>query len=120
MGVRQSTNHVLMVAPTAFGFNDQAAQDNHFMHASTGSSEADSGAHTRTVLREFAGLHHQLTEVGTDLLCCAAHSVCRLLPPKASSSLYVLFVSRACHVSDRELACFVAQRFLQSVCLLCS
>ncbi|KAK9797387.1 hypothetical protein WJX73_009806 [Symbiochloris irregularis] len=62
-GVRQSSNHVLMVAPTAFGFNDQAAQDNHFMHASTGSSEADPGAHTRTVLQEFAGLHHQLTEV---------------------------------------------------------
>lgn len=25
-GVRQSTNEVLMVAPTAFGFNEQAAQ----------------------------------------------------------------------------------------------
>lgn len=31
----QSTNHVLMVAPTAFGFNEQAAQDNSFMHAAT-------------------------------------------------------------------------------------
>lgn len=30
---RQSTNHVLMVAPTAFGFNEQAAQDNSFMQA---------------------------------------------------------------------------------------
>jgi hypothetical protein len=29
----QSTNNVLMVAPTAFGFNEQAAQDNSFMHA---------------------------------------------------------------------------------------
>jgi hypothetical protein len=29
----QSTNHVLMVAPTAFGFNEQAAQDNSFMQA---------------------------------------------------------------------------------------
>jgi hypothetical protein len=29
----QSTNSVLMVAPTAFGFNEQAAQDNSFMHA---------------------------------------------------------------------------------------
>lgn len=28
----QSTNHVLMVAPTAFGFNEQAALDNSFMH----------------------------------------------------------------------------------------
>ena len=28
----QSTNEVLMVAPTAFGFNEQTAQDNHFMH----------------------------------------------------------------------------------------
>jgi hypothetical protein len=35
----QSTNHVLMVAPTAFGFNEQAAQDNAFMHASTKAQE---------------------------------------------------------------------------------
>lgn len=28
----QSTNSVLMVAPTAFGFNEQAAQDNSFMN----------------------------------------------------------------------------------------
>ena len=35
-GVKQSTNEVLMVSPTAFGFNDQAAQDNTFMHGSVG------------------------------------------------------------------------------------
>ncbi|KAF8071339.1 hypothetical protein HT031_001423 [Scenedesmus sp. PABB004] len=29
----QSTNRVLMVAPTAFGFNEQAAADNSFMHS---------------------------------------------------------------------------------------
>lgn len=29
---RQSSNEVLMVAPTAFTFNEQTAQDNHFMH----------------------------------------------------------------------------------------
>lgn len=35
MGLRsaQSSNSVLMVAPTAFGFNEEAAQDNSFMHA---------------------------------------------------------------------------------------
>jgi hypothetical protein len=38
----QSTNHVLMVAPTAFGFNEQAAQDNSFMH--TGESAAEGGS----------------------------------------------------------------------------
>jgi hypothetical protein len=30
--VKQSTNEVLMVAPTAFTYNEQTAQDNHFMH----------------------------------------------------------------------------------------
>ena len=73
-GLRQSTNEVLMVAPTAFGFNDQAAQDNHFMHcASNGAGPASPGKSsvTHTVLREFAGLHHQLTEVsyGVSLFC---------------------------------------------------
>ena len=56
-----------MVAPTAFGFNEQAAQDNHFMHAGSGGGVADPSRNpgvTRTVLQEFAGLHHQLSEVG--------------------------------------------------------
>ena len=34
----QSTNEVLMVAPTAFTYNEQTAQDNHFMH--TGPTDA--------------------------------------------------------------------------------
>jgi hypothetical protein len=35
LGLRsaQSSSNVLMVAPTAFGFNEDAAQDNSFMHA---------------------------------------------------------------------------------------
>mmetsp|Transcript_25245 Transcript_25245/g.54866 ORF Transcript_25245/g.54866 Transcript_25245/m.54866 type:complete len:494 (-) Transcript_25245:950-2431(-) len=60
-GVRQSTNEVLMVAPTAFGFNEQAAQDNSFMHAAQKPGEGNSL--TRQVLAEYAGLYHQLTEV---------------------------------------------------------
>ncbi|GIL62308.1 hypothetical protein Vafri_16587 [Volvox africanus] len=60
-GVRQSTNEVLMVAPTAFGFNEQAAQDNSFMHAAAKPGEGNDL--TRQVLREFAGLHHVLTQV---------------------------------------------------------
>jgi hypothetical protein len=47
-----------MVAPTAFGYNEQAAKDNSFMHAGE-----DAGHTTRTVLAEYAGLHHQLSEV---------------------------------------------------------
>ncbi len=64
-GPRQSTNEVLMVAPTAFGFNAQAAQDNTFMNAGapSGGAAAPGGAVTRAVLAEFAGLHHELTEV---------------------------------------------------------
>jgi hypothetical protein len=49
----QSTNHVLMVAPTAFGFNEQAAQDNSFMHAAT---KAGAGSDlTRQVRQGAAG-----------------------------------------------------------------
>ena len=63
-GARQCTNEVLMIAPTAFGFNDQTAQDNSFMHASRegGSTEAGSDV-THHVLREFSGLYRELTEV---------------------------------------------------------
>lgn len=60
-GIRQSTNEVLMVAPTAFGFNEQAAQDNSFMHKAA--TPGAGSSLTRKVLKEFAELHHQLTEV---------------------------------------------------------
>ena len=64
-GPRQSTNEVLMVAPTAFGFNAQAAQDNSFMHSSVSSQQAANpgSSVTDAVLREFAGLYRELTEV---------------------------------------------------------
>ncbi|KAK9815839.1 hypothetical protein WJX72_010576 [[Myrmecia] bisecta] len=61
--LRQSTNEVLMVAPTAFGFNDQAAQDNRFMHSAAGASGQPGGSTRQRVLREFAGLYHELTQV---------------------------------------------------------
>jgi hypothetical protein len=57
----QSTNSVLMVAPTAFGFNEQAAQDNSFMHAAE--KPHGQSSLTAAVCAEFAGLHRQLTEV---------------------------------------------------------
>ena len=53
-----------MVAPTAFGFNEQTAQDNSFMHASREGGSTDAGSDvTHHVLREFAGLYRELTEV---------------------------------------------------------
>jgi hypothetical protein len=61
---RQSTDKLLMVAPTAFGFNEQAARDNHFMHRDTHAGEGDEeGSIVGKVAKEFAGLHHQLEEV---------------------------------------------------------
>lgn len=51
----QSTNHVLMVAPTAFGFNEQAAQDNSFMHAATKPGEGSDL--TRQVRRVVLCVH---------------------------------------------------------------
>ncbi|KAL4433427.1 hypothetical protein ABPG77_010280 [Micractinium sp. CCAP 211/92] len=69
-GIKQSTNEVLMVAPTAFVFNDQAAQDNTFMNSAVNSFDQPGVSPgqpplsvTRQVLREFAALHHELTEV---------------------------------------------------------
>ena len=59
--IKQSTNEVLMVAPTAFVFNQEAAQDNSFMNSATG-QRMDEPV-TRTVLREFAGLYDVLTEI---------------------------------------------------------
>jgi hypothetical protein len=64
---RQSTNEVLMVAPTAFVFNAQAAADNTFMHSAAGGGSDEESQQvepvTRRVLREFAALHHELSEV---------------------------------------------------------
>ena len=60
-GVAQSSNRVLMVAPTAFGFNDQAAQDNSFMNKAEKPQEGS--PLTRAVLEEFSGLYRQLTDV---------------------------------------------------------
>ncbi|GFR43262.1 hypothetical protein Agub_g4323 [Astrephomene gubernaculifera] len=77
--VRQSTNEVLMVAPTAFGFNEQAAQDNSFMHAASKPGEGG-GQLTRQVLREFAGLHHQLTQVAGVKVNLYEHSLAHGTP----------------------------------------
>eukprot|EP00890_Picochlorum_soloecismus_P005996 jgi/Picsp_1/6398/NSC_03746-R1_amidinotransferase family protein len=57
---KQSTNEVLMVAPTAFVYNDQAAQDNSFMNTETG--EILKTSVTQQVLKEFADLYTVLTE----------------------------------------------------------
>lgn len=63
-----------MVAPTAFGFNEQAAQDNSFMHEGERAAEGGS-ALTRQVLREFAGLHRQLTESAGVNVALMQHAV---------------------------------------------
>jgi hypothetical protein len=71
----QSTNHVLMVAPTAFGFNEQAAQDNSFMHAATKPGEGSdltrqvSWGVVRAVVRAV-GLAHAPGRCGKLVACC--------------------------------------------------
>ena len=75
----QSTNRVLMVAPTAFGFNEQAAQDNAFMHAAEAAAEGGSPL-TRQVLREFAGLYRALTETAGVSVSLMQHSVAHGTP----------------------------------------
>lgn len=71
--VQQSSNHLLMVAPTAFERNELAAQDNFFMAAPdtpdaaaaaaavAGSDAASADALRRAVLGEFASLYTLLT-----------------------------------------------------------
>ena len=85
-GARQSTNTVLMVSPTSFGFNAQAAEDNYFMHANPGPGVTEDGSKSdppgfsggeslsSKALREFAGLHRALTDgAGVDV-CLFEHS----------------------------------------------
>lgn len=69
---QQSTNHVLACAPTAFNFNEGAATDNYFMHASISPMTDATSAPTtkiskqdvlrRQVLTEFANLHAALVD----------------------------------------------------------
>lgn len=53
---QQSTNSLLMVAPTAFQYNEEAAKDNKFMNTP---DEEHIGSQ---VLREHGRLYHALTE----------------------------------------------------------
>lgn len=70
-GCKQSSNEVLMVAPTAFTFNQQAAQDNYFMHSFDDNAASQVA---QQVCREFAGLYHQLTEVNGVKVQLFSHS----------------------------------------------
>ena len=56
----QSSNEVLMVAPTAFEFNESCAEDNHFM-SQVSQEEGKEGARS-IVLQEYSGLYDMLTK----------------------------------------------------------
>mmetsp|Transcript_39096 Transcript_39096/g.63357 ORF Transcript_39096/g.63357 Transcript_39096/m.63357 type:complete len:373 (+) Transcript_39096:105-1223(+) len=60
--IQQSTNHVLMVAPTAFESNIAAAVDNHFMAGSTDGIAASGAELQRKVLQEFSVLHALISQ----------------------------------------------------------
>mmetsp|Transcript_23003 Transcript_23003/g.31958 ORF Transcript_23003/g.31958 Transcript_23003/m.31958 type:complete len:488 (+) Transcript_23003:59-1522(+) len=63
--LRQSTNQVLMVAPTGFQSNLQAAEDNHFMADAAGGQGKvvpPEGALRRKVLEEYMGLYKVLVD----------------------------------------------------------
>ncbi|CAG9462849.1 unnamed protein product [Pedinophyceae sp. YPF-701] len=64
---RQSTNHVLMMSPTAFTFNAEAAEDNSFMHDKVGGQLCTIEVRGK-VLREYANYIHELTHnAGVDV-----------------------------------------------------
>ncbi|KAA8498620.1 hypothetical protein FVE85_6205 [Porphyridium purpureum] len=78
--VQQSTNHVLMVAPTAFHSNPDAALDNHYMAAAasaTGSSEDAERLYDEAiraqVLLEYNALYTALTLRGNGCAGVRAH-----------------------------------------------
>eukprot|EP00871_Galdieria_phlegrea_P006082 jgi/Galph1/961/GphlegSOOS_G5638.1 len=56
--IQQSTNHVLMVAPTAFARNTYAAKDNFFMK---GSNDENLNDLQQKALREYASLYDIVT-----------------------------------------------------------
>ena len=58
-GPSQSTNEVLMVAPTAFRFNELAAEDNAFMNVEREDATQSIRSH---ILREYARLYSELTD----------------------------------------------------------
>jgi hypothetical protein len=60
--VRQSTNEVLMMAPTAFASNEQAAQDNFFMAGAQGAAVPSIDALRAQVLDEYMGLYRVLAD----------------------------------------------------------
>eukprot|EP00240_Pyramimonas_obovata_P001137 CAMPEP_0118934650 /NCGR_PEP_ID=MMETSP1169-20130426/13941_1 /TAXON_ID=36882 /ORGANISM="Pyramimonas obovata, Strain CCMP722" /LENGTH=486 /DNA_ID=CAMNT_0006877575 /DNA_START=45 /DNA_END=1505 /DNA_ORIENTATION=- len=59
---RQSSNEVLMMAPTGFQSNLQAAQDNYFMAGAKGERFTSNEAVRNKVLEEYHGLYHVLTQ----------------------------------------------------------
>ena len=69
-GASQSTNEVLMVAPTAFRYNEECAEDNHFMvgpdtPVAAGPATDAPPTLRAAVLQEYAGLYDMLAnEVG--------------------------------------------------------
>ncbi|KAF5835837.1 Amidinotransferase-domain-containing protein [Dunaliella salina] len=79
LALKQSSNEVLMVAPTAFGFNEQAAEDNSFMHVAPKPGPGSRNL-THQVLYEFAELHHQLREVAGVKVHLFEHSLAHSTP----------------------------------------
>jgi hypothetical protein len=76
----QSTNSVLMVSPTAFESNAQAADDNAFMAAARDGGGAAAAPDVRAaVLEEYAGLHAALTRAGVRVRLFA-HSAAHATP----------------------------------------
>lgn len=72
---RQSTDQVLMVSPTSFGFNAEAAADNAFMHECVGKDGEDDAIAVRNrALMEHAGLVQVLREHAGMRVRLFAHS----------------------------------------------
>jgi len=75
---RQSTNEVLMMAPTAFASNEQAAQDNFFMAGAQGAAVPSVDDLRSQVLHEYMGLYRVLTD----------HAGVKVCPPSSPTPLF--------------------------------
>jgi len=71
---RQSTNEVLMMAPTAFASNEQAAQDNFFMAGAQGAAVPSVDDLRSQVLHEYMGLYRVLKDHAGVKVNLMAHS----------------------------------------------
>ena len=71
---KQLAKSVLMVRPTSFGFNEEAAETNSFQNI-----PEDNDSTQEKALAEFNGFVEQLTDLGIDVIILSHHAYSAVL-----------------------------------------